>query len=84
LQCTALQALIPRKGLHPPLPVVTASFPAGLFGLAHPESLRSAIRGWVTKAWAARHAPGWLAEEQSKVEATRCRDADVPYGLRVR
>jgi formate dehydrogenase subunit gamma len=39
-----------------------------LFALAHPESFRSMIRGWVTQAWAARHAPGWLAEEQSKVE----------------
>ena len=39
-----------------------------LFALAHPESLRSMIKGWVTKAWAARHAPGWLAEEESKVE----------------
>lgn len=40
-----------------------------LFALAHPESLRSMIRGWVTQTWAARHAPGWLAEEQSKVES---------------
>jgi formate dehydrogenase subunit gamma len=40
-----------------------------IFALAHPESLRSMIKGWVTTAWAARHAPGWLAEEQSKVEA---------------
>jgi formate dehydrogenase subunit gamma len=39
-----------------------------LFALAHPESLRSMIRGWVTRAWAARHAPGWLAEEQAKAE----------------
>ena len=39
-----------------------------LFALAHPESFRSMIKGWVTQAWAARHAPGWLAEEQSKVE----------------
>ena len=39
-----------------------------LFALTHPASLRSMIRGWVTTAWAARHAPGWLAEEQSKVE----------------
>jgi formate dehydrogenase subunit gamma len=39
-----------------------------LVALAHPESLRSMMRGWVTKAWAARHAPAWLAEEQSKVE----------------
>ena len=40
-----------------------------LFALAHPDSLRSMIRGWVTRTWAARHAPGWLAEEQSKVES---------------
>ena len=26
------------------------------------------IRGWVTTAWAARHAPSWLDEEQSEVE----------------
>jgi formate dehydrogenase subunit gamma len=39
-----------------------------LVALTHPGSLRSMIRGWVTEAWAARHAPGWLAEEQSKVE----------------
>ncbi len=39
-----------------------------LFALTHPESLRSMIRGWVTKAWAARHAPAWLAEEESTVE----------------
>jgi formate dehydrogenase subunit gamma len=39
-----------------------------LFALANPESLRSMIKGWVTKAWAARHAPGWLAEEESKIE----------------
>ena len=36
-----------------------------LFALTHPDSLRSMIRGWVTTAWAARHAPSWLAEEQS-------------------
>ena len=39
-----------------------------LFALTHPESLRSMIRGWVTKAWAARHASAWLAEEQSELE----------------
>jgi len=39
-----------------------------LFALAHPESLRSMIKGWVTRAWAARRAPGWLAEEESKAE----------------
>ena len=40
-----------------------------LFALTHPDSLRSMIRGWVTQTWAARHAPGWLDEEQSKVES---------------
>jgi len=40
-----------------------------LFALTHPDSLRSIIRGWVTEAWAARHAPGWLVEEQSKVDS---------------
>ena len=39
-----------------------------LFALTHPDSFRSMIRGWVTKAWAARHTPAWLVEEQSKVE----------------
>ncbi len=42
-----------------------------LFALAHPESLRSMIKGWVTKPWAARHAPGWLAEEESKAQPDR-------------
>jgi formate dehydrogenase subunit gamma len=39
-----------------------------LFALTHPESLRAMIRGWVTKAWAARHAPAWLAEEEAEME----------------
>jgi formate dehydrogenase gamma subunit len=33
-----------------------------LFALTHRESLRSMIKGWVSEAWAARHAPGWLRE----------------------
>jgi formate dehydrogenase subunit gamma len=33
-----------------------------LFALTHRESLRSMIKGWVSEAWAARHAPAWLAE----------------------
>jgi formate dehydrogenase subunit gamma len=37
-----------------------------LFAVAHPESLRSMIKGWVTETWAARHAPGWLREETSE------------------
>jgi formate dehydrogenase subunit gamma len=45
-----------------------------LFALAHPDSMRSMIRGWVTQVWAARRAPGWLAEEQLKVEPNRVSD----------
>jgi formate dehydrogenase subunit gamma len=37
-----------------------------LFALAHRDSMRSMIKGWVTEAWAARHAPGWLREEKAK------------------
>jgi formate dehydrogenase subunit gamma len=33
------------------------------FAVAHPEALRSMVKGWVTRSWAARHAPGWLLEE---------------------
>jgi formate dehydrogenase subunit gamma len=39
-----------------------------LFALTHPESLRSICKGWVSEAWAARHAPGWLAEERASAE----------------
>ena len=40
------------------------------FALTHPGSMRSMIKGWVTEAWAARHAPGWLAEERAEEEAS--------------
>jgi formate dehydrogenase subunit gamma len=33
------------------------------FALSHPGALRSMFRGWVTEAWALRHAPGWLDDE---------------------
>jgi formate dehydrogenase subunit gamma len=36
-----------------------------LFALTHPESLRSMLKGWVSEAWAARHAPGWLRENKA-------------------
>ena len=39
-----------------------------LFALTHWDSLRSMIRGWVSEAWAARHAPGWLAEEKRAID----------------
>jgi formate dehydrogenase subunit gamma len=38
------------------------------FALAHPESMRSMVKGWVTERWAARHAPGWLREESGETE----------------
>jgi formate dehydrogenase subunit gamma len=34
-----------------------------LFAVTHWESMRSMVKGWVSEAWAARHAPGWLREE---------------------
>ena len=36
--------------------------------LTHPGSMRSMIKGWVTEAWAARHAPGWLDGGQPRAE----------------
>ena len=41
-----------------------------LFALTHPESLRSMLKGWVSETWAARNAPGWLAEETLKGSKT--------------
>jgi formate dehydrogenase subunit gamma len=39
-----------------------------LFALTHRESMRSMIKGWVSEAWAAKHAPGWLQEDKPKLE----------------
>jgi formate dehydrogenase subunit gamma len=39
------------------------------FALTHPEALRSMLSGSVSRAWARRHASGWLAEEQVAAEA---------------
>jgi formate dehydrogenase subunit gamma len=39
-----------------------------IFALAHPESMRSMVKGWVTEGWAARHAPAWLREETGEME----------------
>ena len=36
------------------------------FAVTHPGSMRSMIKGWVTEAWAARHAAGWLEEEKGR------------------
>jgi formate dehydrogenase subunit gamma len=32
------------------------------FALTHPDALRSMLRGWVSEAWARRHAAEWLDE----------------------
>jgi formate dehydrogenase subunit gamma len=42
-----------------------------LFALTHRESMRSMIKGWVTEAWAARNAPGWLLEKKAQPEPDR-------------
>jgi formate dehydrogenase subunit gamma len=34
-----------------------------VMAVTHPDALRSIFRGWVTEAWAKRHAAGWLKEE---------------------
>jgi formate dehydrogenase subunit gamma len=34
-----------------------------LMALTHRDSLRSMVRGWVSVAWAERHAPRWAREE---------------------
>jgi len=44
-----------------------------LFALTHRESLRSMIRGWVSEAWAARNAPGWLREVKAGAERDQLR-----------
>jgi formate dehydrogenase subunit gamma len=43
-----------------------------LFALTHREALRSMFKGWVSEAWAARNAPGWLKENK----------ADLPRDVR--
>jgi cytochrome b subunit of formate dehydrogenase len=37
-----------------------------LFAATHWGSMRSMIKGWVSDEWAARHAPGWRAEELAR------------------
>ncbi|MHB1584299.1 MAG: cytochrome b/b6 domain-containing protein [Acidimicrobiales bacterium] len=47
-----------------------------VMALAHPGSLRSMVGGWVSEGWAARYAPGWLAE----LRATGPEGAATPDG----
>ena len=35
------------------------------FAVTHRDALRAMFKGWVTESWAAKHAPGWLAEEKA-------------------
>lgn len=37
-----------------------------LFAVTHRDSMRSMIKGWVSEAWAARNAPGWLQEVRAR------------------
>jgi formate dehydrogenase subunit gamma len=39
-----------------------------LFAVTHPESMRSMLKGWVSEAWAARNAPGWLRETKANAK----------------
>ena len=39
-----------------------------LFALTHRDSMRSMIKGWVSEAWAARNAPGWLRENEQQLK----------------
>jgi formate dehydrogenase subunit gamma len=39
-----------------------------VFAVAHREAMRSMISGWVSKEWAARHAPAWLRDETGEFE----------------
>jgi formate dehydrogenase subunit gamma len=39
-----------------------------LFAVTHRESLRSMIKGWVSEAWAAKNAPGWLQEDKAELK----------------
>jgi formate dehydrogenase subunit gamma len=38
-----------------------------LFALTHPQALRSMVTGTVSRVWAERHAPRWLAEEAPSI-----------------
>ncbi len=43
-----------------------------IMALAHPQSLRSMVTGWVSETWAARHAPAWLREQpEAETDAPR-------------
>jgi formate dehydrogenase subunit gamma len=41
------------------------------FALTHWDSMRSMVKGWVSEAWAARHAPAWLREEKAVMKRER-------------
>ncbi len=42
-----------------------------ILAIAHPEAMRSMFNGWVSKGWAARHAPAWLREESGEREVPK-------------
>lgn len=48
-----------------------------VMALTRPESLRSMIGGWVSEGWAARCAPGWLAELRTTTPKTAVAPGDA-------
>ncbi|HYA45250.1 MAG TPA: cytochrome b/b6 domain-containing protein, partial [Acidimicrobiales bacterium] len=52
--------------------------------LTHPGALRSIFTGWVSRAWAARHASSWLEEIDSAGAAAAQLRASMPRGRRSR
>jgi len=42
-----------------------------VLALTHWDALRAMVKGWVSEAWAARHAPGWLFEEKANLRRDR-------------
>jgi formate dehydrogenase subunit gamma len=53
-----------------------------VMALAHPASLRSMLRGWVTEKWARQHAPRWLEELQGPDDAEDSSDVSSVAGGR--
>ncbi|HUZ22031.1 MAG TPA: cytochrome b/b6 domain-containing protein [Acidimicrobiales bacterium] len=50
------------------------------FALTHRDALRAIVKGWVSEAWAARHAEAWLEEERASAPAAASGTAAAPHG----
>lgn len=51
-----------------------------IFALTHRDALRSMFRGWVSEAWARRHASSWAAEESALGQTTGGNTASTSAG----